>query len=140
MNPMIGAALISLVPALADLLFGNKNQSQEVVTKTETAPRGYQSPLIGLMDTTIGSSLLSGLQNYSGAGGGATFSPQISDILNLLSGETTDLIKGYQTGGTCQEKCQSEHDARIANGMDAAQAARLRNNCLANCRGVNVVV
>lgn len=96
------ASLIGLLPMLFGGGSSGGGEQQRTVT-TETPPRGYQSPMLGLMDPLMGDQLLRQFQSYSGAGmpgGVGNVSPGLQGILDLLGGDWGELLEGYKTGGT----------------------------------------
>jgi len=108
MDPLTLIAM--LAPSLLSTLFGGGEagggEQQRTVT-TETPPRGYQSPMLGLMDPLMADQLLRQLQSYSGAGmpsGVGNVSPGLQGILDLLGGDWGELLKGYKTGASDRER------------------------------------
>lgn len=104
MNPMVIAALIGLAPSLISLLFGGKNsdKTQTVTENVSTPPRGIQDPTLGLLLPYMTSTLLGGMNQYSGAGmpgGIGSNSPFGGDIMNILMQNWPDFLNAYKTGG-----------------------------------------
>jgi len=123
LGPII-AALIGLLPTL----FGGGGSgggTQERTVTTETPPRGYQSPMLGLMDPFMADQLLRQFKSYSGAGmpgGVGNTSPGLQGILDLLGGDWGELLGQYKTGdlgqgglsetkASCYDKCAQESAA-----------------------------
>jgi len=92
----IGAILL---PALLNLLgLGGDDATQERQVVTESQPRGYQSPTLGALDPFMGEQLLRNLQMFSGAGmsgGVGNLNPNITELIKLLSGETSNIMDRY---------------------------------------------
>jgi len=98
---------ILLSALLPMLLGGNKGSgvsgtgSTDRTVTTETPPRGYQSPMLGLMDPLMADQLLRQFQSYSGAGmpgGVGNTSPGLQGILDLLGGDWGELLGQYEQG------------------------------------------
>jgi hypothetical protein len=135
-------SLLFMVPGLLQWLFSSKNpQVQTIRTEQETTPRGYQSPLLGLVDPLMFESLLRNLQSYQGAGmpsgvgGGASSS--ITNLLGLIGEQWPDIINKATPNPLerCSERCEDMYDERIKNGTVSEESAkRMYQNCLNNCR------
>ena len=87
--PFMALAMLasSLIPALA----GGKGKQKQTTTQ-KVPPRGYQSPMMGLMD------LLKNMKYFQSSklpGGGRFGSGSIDKILGLLGGNWDKLIGGY---------------------------------------------
>ena len=95
--PWLPLAIVasSVLPSL----FG-KGRNQEIVKETEMPPRGYQSPMVGMLDPLLVDILLRNLRTWGGAGVGGqatgAYSPYVDQILKML-GERTfpQLMSGY---------------------------------------------
>lgn len=88
---MLGSALI---PALGK---GKGKQYQQTTQKVP--PRGYQSPMMGLMDPLMTEMIMrkfKSLQSSRLPGGGMFGTGSIDKILGLLGGNWDKLIRGYK--------------------------------------------
>lgn len=95
------------IPGLFNMLMGlfggggagTQQQQQETVTEEE--PRGYQSPLVGLLDPWMLETLLGryGLLEHAGMPGGQGYqNPWTQEIIRLLGEEWPQLLQGYRGG------------------------------------------
>ena len=87
---MLGSALI---PSLGK---GKGKQYQQ--TTQQVPPRGYQSPMMGLMDPLMMEMIMKNfkyLQSSRLPGGGRFASPNVDKILGLLGKNWGNLIQGY---------------------------------------------
>ena len=93
--PWMALAMLgsSLIPALA----GGKGKQQQVTTQ-QVPPRGYQSPMLGLMDPLIMEMLMKNMKYMQSSrlpGGGRFGTGSIDKILGLLGGQWDKLLAGY---------------------------------------------
>lgn len=90
-------ALAMLGSALAPALFKGKGKQVQTTTQ-QVPPRGYQSPMMGLMDPLMNELILRNLKYFQSSrlpGGGRFASPNIDRILGLLGKNWGGLIRGY---------------------------------------------
>lgn len=107
MNPWL-TALLTLGPGLIQMLFGQNKaptvtqQQKTDQTITET-PKGYKSPLLGLVDPFMADTLLRQVRGFSGAGmpgGKGDLSPYFAELLELINTELPLILEGYTKNGT----------------------------------------
>ncbi len=101
--------LIPLIIGLIGSQIGGKGDTyQQKQTTTQTAlPRGYQSPMLGILDSLMSSGVLGNLQRLQGAGfpGGAK-NPgfgNLSAILAQIMKMQPELLAGTTQGYRSQE-------------------------------------
>ena len=95
--PWLAAAIG--IPALLNLFKGGGGR-QQTVRETEVPPRGYQSPMVGMLDPLLIDMLLRNIRTWGGYGqGGRTggsYSPYVDQIINMLGTKTfPKLFQGY---------------------------------------------
>jgi len=103
--PFPWMAIATLASTLLPMLLrGRGGGDQEPLVQeqiTEQEPRGYQSPLLGLLDPWMVQSLLGryGLLQGAGMPGGAGgMSPFTEQIMQLLNQQFPELLAGYGAG------------------------------------------
>lgn len=80
---------------------GGSQQQQQAEQVTEEEPRGYQSPLVGLLDPWMLETLLGryGLLQGAGMPGGQGYqNPWSEEIIRLLGEEWPEILTRYRTG------------------------------------------
>ena len=91
---IIGSAIISALSG------GDKAQQ---TTTTTAPPRGYQSPMLGLLDPYAADLLIRNLKGWTSGttfgGGTSSSSPYADAILALLGKNMPQLLAGYGTSG-----------------------------------------
>lgn len=138
MDPIIGGALIGLLPSILSLLFGggkSKPQQQTQTTTSETTNPKYRSPALGIMEPAILNMLLGNANAMGGFGmpGGVSrfgpdFSSMMGDIVKLLGKEWPTIMSEYQKpvvtpAAACAERCKG-----IAGGPGY-------QTCISQCQG-----
>lgn len=108
-----GLVLASLIPTIANLLFGGSKSSEEqrkqvTETVTEQPPPRPFDPGYGLLSPFLLNTMLQRFGQLSGAGmptgTPALGADWIKDILELLSRSWPDILKGYTQPGKEQSK------------------------------------
>ena len=85
----------ALIPAISGA-YGKGKQRQE--TTQMVPPRGYQSPMLGLMDPLIMEMLMKNMKYMQSSrlpGGGRFGTGSVDKILGLLGGQWDKLLAGY---------------------------------------------
>jgi len=106
MSPWL-TLLATLGPGILQMLLGGgktpTTQQKQVTEQTiKQDPKGYQSPLLGLMDPLFADTMLSQVQGRAGGGmpgGKSNLSPQFADILALIRKELPLIMESYGKGG-----------------------------------------
>ena len=94
--------LASLIPIVLMLMNQGNNQSQQTTQTTTAEPRGYQSPILGLMDMLMANTLGQNLNVYGTAGlpRGMSIAPGIlQDFLRLMQEEYLKTQAGVEQSG-----------------------------------------
>jgi len=95
------AVVAALLPIIYDVLKGGGGAEQ--VTTTTAPPRGYQSPMLGLLDPYAADLLIRNLKGWTSGttfgGGTSSSSPYADAILALLGKNMPQLLAGYGTSG-----------------------------------------
>ena len=91
---IIGSAIISALSG------GGKAQQ---TTTTTAPPRGYQSPMLGMLDPYMADMLIRNLKGWTSGttfgGGTSSSSPYADAILSILGKNIPNLLAGYGTSG-----------------------------------------
>ncbi len=125
---------IMIAMALASLFGGGNSQRQ--TTTTEQQPRGYQSPMLGLLDPYITKALLGNYSRLQGAGfpdglQNLGLGDMTNDIYSLLAKSWPEITKGYsQKDSTdCEAKCRQTYSEHT----DAPDAWKKFQECKSKC-------
>ncbi len=142
MDPVIGGALISLIPSLWNLIFGGDENKATQTTVTEQPFRGWQSPSLGLLDPVLLKAFLGNVGRLQGAGfpkgmqdlgiGGMT-----GDIFDLIGKEWPNIMKGYgggqKTTGTEERNALSKRCEDHCRNDIVGKDAISYQNCFGQC-------
>lgn len=95
--PIPWMAIATLGSTLLPMLFGGKGKQRQETTQM-VPPRGYQSPMLGLMDPLIMEMLMKNMKYMQSSrlpGGGRFGTGSVDKILGLLGGQWDKLLAGY---------------------------------------------